>query len=113
MATMTRLTTNEQLQSALEASGDKPLLIFKHSTRCPISSRANEEVMSYLKDQPNESIEYAIIYVVEDRALSNEAASIVGIKHESPQVILLHAGKPSWHTSHSHITSDALKEQLH
>lgn len=113
MATMTRLTTNEQLQSALEASGDKPLVLFKHSTRCPISSRAYQEVMSYLQDNPNESVEYGIIYVVEDRAVSNEAASVIGIKHESPQLILVNVGKPTWHTSHSHITSDALKEQLH
>jgi bacillithiol system protein YtxJ len=69
--------------------------------------------MTYLQDEPNESVEYAIIYVVEDRTVSNEAASLIGIKHESPQVILVNVGNPTWHTSHSHITSDALKERLH
>lgn len=112
MATMTRLTTTEQLNSALEASHDKPLLIFKHSTRCPISAAANEQVISYLEGEPNEAIEYRVIYVVEDRPISLEVADLIGVKHESPQVILIKDRHPVWHTSHSNITSRALKDEL-
>lgn len=112
MATMTRLTTIEQLNTALEASHHKPLLLFKHSTRCPISAAAYQQVISYLEDEPNESIEYGIIYVVEDRPTSLEVADLIGIKHESPQVILVKDKKAIWNTSHSYITSRALKDEL-
>ncbi|GAB6990540.1 bacillithiol system redox-active protein YtxJ [Paenibacillus pini] len=112
MATMTKLTTSEQLHTALEASKDKPLLLFKHSTRCPISAGAYQEVMSYLKDQPNEAVEYGLIHVVEDRPVSLEVADLIGVQHQSPQVILIRNQKPIWHTSHSNITSDALNEHL-
>ncbi|GIP25248.1 hypothetical protein J23TS9_03780 [Paenibacillus sp. J23TS9] len=112
MATMTKLTTSDQLQTALEASKDKPLLLFKHSTRCPISAGAHQQVMSYLQKEPNEAVEYALIHVVEDRPVSLEAADVLGVQHESPQVILVKNQAPVWHTSHSHITVDALKQHL-
>ncbi|MDR0271033.1 bacillithiol system redox-active protein YtxJ [Paenibacillus sp.] len=112
MATMTKLTTSEQLQTALESSKDKPLLLFKHSTRCPISARAYQQVMSYLQNEPNETVEYGLIHVVEDRPVSLEAADLLGIQHESPQVILVKNKAPLWHTSHSHITADVLKQHL-
>lgn len=112
MATMTKLTTSDQLQAALEASKDKPLLLFKHSTRCPTSAGAHQQVKSYLQNEPNEAVEYALIHVVEDRPVSLEAADVLGVQHESPQVILVKNQAPVWHTSHSHITVDALKQHL-
>ncbi|WP_225999586.1 bacillithiol system redox-active protein YtxJ [Paenibacillus sp. BJ-4] len=112
MATMTKMTTVQQLNSALEASSDKPLLLFKHSTRCPISSGAYQEMESYLQAAPNESIEYGIIYVVEDRPVSNEAADRLQVKHESPQAILIKDGEAVWHTSHSNITARTLHDHL-
>lgn len=112
MATMTKMTKNEQLLNALESSNQKALLLFKHSTRCPISARAYEEVTAYLQSQPNEQVDYAMIDVIADRSLSNEAAESLNVKHESPQVILVRQGAPVWHTSHSHITTEALRGKL-
>ncbi|AOK88891.1 bacillithiol system redox-active protein YtxJ [Paenibacillus sp. SEL1] len=112
MATMTKMTTVQQLNTALEASSDKPLLLFKHSTRCPISAGAYQEVESYLHGAPNENIEYGIIYVVEDRPVSNETADRLQVKHESPQAILIKDGEAVWHTSHSNITARALHDHL-
>ncbi|WP_179032861.1 bacillithiol system redox-active protein YtxJ [Paenibacillus kribbensis] len=112
MGTMTKITTVQQLNTALEATSDKLLLLFKHSTRCPISSGAYQEMESYLQAAPNENIEYGIIYVVEDRPVSNEAAERLQIKHESPQAILIKDGEAVWHTSHSNITAGALHDHL-
>ncbi|MGG1618310.1 bacillithiol system redox-active protein YtxJ [Paenibacillus sp. NRS-1782] len=112
MATMTKMTTVQQLNAALEASSDKALLLFKHSTRCPISSCAHQELESYLQDTPNENIEYVIIYVVEDRPVSNEAANKLQLQHESPQAILIKGGEAVWHTSHSNITARAFHDHL-
>ncbi|AOZ91562.1 bacillithiol system redox-active protein YtxJ [Paenibacillus crassostreae] len=112
MASITRLTTLEQLNTVLEASQNKPQLLFKHSTRCSISKSAYKQVMSYLEETPNESIDYGMIYVIEDRPISRELADLVGVKHESPQVILLKDKQPVWHISHSKITSHALQHEL-
>ncbi|MFB5677578.1 bacillithiol system redox-active protein YtxJ [Paenibacillus terreus] len=112
MATMYKLSTIEQLDSALTASAAKPLLLFKHSTRCPISARAHQEMEAYLQGTPASNVEYGIIYVVEDRPVSNETAARLGVKHESPQVILVRDGKAVWDTSHGSITSVRLQETL-
>ncbi|MNC84367.1 hypothetical protein D3C75_1389150 [compost metagenome] len=57
-------------------------------------------------------MKYGIIYVVEDRPVSNEAAEKLGVKHESPQAILVKKGTSIWHTSHSDITSTTLTQVL-
>ncbi|WP_055107542.1 bacillithiol system redox-active protein YtxJ [Paenibacillus ihumii] len=112
MAALKRITSIEKLAQAMEDSAHKPLLLFKHSTRCPISSGAHREVEAYLNDSPNEAVAYGVIYVVEDRPVSNAAAERLGVKHESPQAILVQNGQAVWHTSHSDITSEALEGVL-
>ena len=85
-------------------------IIFKHSPICPISFKAKREVDNYLDslDQPPE-IEW--INVIANRARSNEIADQLGIRHESPQLILLnHSGKVIWHGSHGQITLKVLTE---
>lgn len=109
MFTLTRIISIEELHSLLDNSRKKPLLLFKHSTRCPISSGAYREVEAYLNDNPNEEVTYGLIYVVEDRNVSNEAAERLNVKHASPQVILVKDGQSHWNTSHSAITSEALR----
>jgi bacillithiol system protein YtxJ len=93
----------------LDNSNQQSLLIFKHSTRCPISAAAHLEVEAYLSDSPNAEVTYGLIYVVEDREVSNEAAERLNVQHESPQVVLVKNGQSVWNTSHSAITSNALK----
>ncbi|WP_110932239.1 bacillithiol system redox-active protein YtxJ [Paenibacillus bouchesdurhonensis] len=109
MAALKRITSIEELTEAMEDSVHGPLLLFKHSTRCPISSGAHREVEAYLSQSPNEAVTYGVIYVVEDRGVSNAAAERLGVKHESPQAILVKNEQAVWHTSHSDITSEALE----
>ncbi|WP_435925007.1 bacillithiol system redox-active protein YtxJ [Paenibacillus sp. DYY-L-2] len=112
MSALARITSIDHLHSALSASSEQPLLLFKHSTRCPISKGAYRQMENYLNDAPNEKITYGLIYVVEDREVSNEAADKLGVKHESPQAILIKDGQAVWHTSHSRITEETLKVNL-
>lgn len=112
MSKWIRITSTEQLHEALEASASRPLLLFKHNTRCPISAGAHREAEAYLNGHPREDVTYGLIYVIEDRAVSNEAAECLGVKHESPQAILIKDGQAVWHTSHSSITQAALQRIL-
>ncbi len=77
--------------------------IFKHSTQCPISSTAAEEVKS--ADSP---IPLYWINVIEQRDLSDWVESKFELRHESPQLILIEAGvvKESW--SHRAIKKELL-----
>ena len=107
-----RISSSEELNNALDRSSNQPLLLFKHSTRCPISAGAHSELEAYLQGTPNEEVTYGLVYVVEDRAVSTEAAEKLGVKHESPQAILIKNGQAVWHTSHSHITKTELEKNL-
>ncbi|MGG6310034.1 bacillithiol system redox-active protein YtxJ [Paenibacillus macerans] len=112
MSELIRIQSIQELHAALERSASQPLLLFKHSTRCPISAGAHREVEAYLNGTPREDVTYGLIYVIEDRDVSNETADRLGVKHESPQAILVKGGQPVWHTSHSKIKKTALQEIL-
>jgi bacillithiol system protein YtxJ len=98
-------------KAVLEASYSKPQFIFKHSTRCPISFAAFEEYIQYL-EEPSGRTDHHLVKVVEARPVSNQIENDLGVRHESPQAILIKAGKAVWSSSHSDITVSALEEQL-
>lgn len=102
-----QLHTLEDLQQYVAEPGKK--LLFKHSTTCPISAKANEEFEAYLKDADTTA---AVVLVIEDRPVSNQIAEEFGIKHESPQIFLLEDNEVRWNTSHWKITRDAIKEAV-
>jgi bacillithiol system protein YtxJ len=93
------------LQALLEQSSEKPVVIFKHSTTCPISAGAYVELAG-LKD------EVALVEVQSAREVSREIAISTGVEHESPQVIILRNGKPVWHSSHWEITKETVEKAL-
>ncbi len=69
--------------------------VFKHSTRCPISSAAAEEVRN-----ASFSIPLYWINVVEQRALSNWITETYNVQHESPQLLLIEQGKVESNWTH-------------
>ena len=58
------------------------------------------------------SVSFREIVVQEARSLSDLVARETGIRHESPQVILLRNGEAVWNTSHHGITAESLREAL-
>lgn len=92
------------------AFGEPWALLFKHSTRCPVSSAAWREVAAFRKAHPDAVV--LVVHVVEQRALSNAVASRTGVRHESPQAILIENGRVAWHDSHEGVTADALERLL-
>ncbi|KIL36182.1 general stress protein [Cohnella kolymensis] len=112
MADIQRLTTTEQWEEALRGTADKPLLLFKHSTQCPISAGAHDELMNYIQDNKSPAVDFSIVRVIEERPVSNAIAEKLGVTHKSPQAILIKDGKPVWDTSHWDITYDFLSQKL-
>jgi bacillithiol system protein YtxJ len=112
MANIQQLTTIEQWDQAMKSSSEKPLLLFKHSTSCSVSAGAHEELMHFIEDDKANPVDYAIVHVIEDRPVSNAIAEQLGVKHASPQAILVKDGQSVWDTSHWHITYSFLSEKL-
>ena len=106
------LDSPETLTACLSRSHGEPLFIFKHSTRCPISSRARSEVETYLQEGGEGALPVYINYVVEDRAVSNAIEASVGLRHESPQIFLMVSGKAVWSASHGGIRAEALAQAV-
>ena len=102
------LDSSEALASCLARSESGPVFVFKHSTRCPISSRAHSEVGRYIEGAGESGLPVYLNYVVESRPVSNEIERSLGIRHESPQLLLIRGGQVVWHTSHGGIRSEAM-----
>jgi bacillithiol system protein YtxJ len=100
-----------QVNPIIEASKDKPQLIYKHSHRCSVCfvSKGNLEQAS---EDILEHADMHFLNVIKSRDASDYVASELDVRHESPQVILLDGGAVSWHASHGHIKADAILQQL-
>jgi bacillithiol system protein YtxJ len=99
------------LEAAIAESRERPVLIFKHSRTCGISCEAFDELNAHLAEGvPGAS--YKLITVQSHRAVSDEAAALLGVRHETPQAILVRDGVPVWKASHFRITAVELKRVL-
>jgi bacillithiol system protein YtxJ len=104
------LTNLAQLNDIENISNVKPIVIFKHSTRCSISRFALKQFeREYDLD---ETVDAFFLDLIEHRDVSNEIASKFGVYHESPQLILIKNGKAVYDVSHSDINADALKSKI-
>ena len=99
------------LEAAISESRERPVLLFKHSKTCGISCEALDELRTHL-EQRAPGASYTMITVQSHRHVSDEAAARLGVRHETPQAILLRDGKPVWKASHFRITADALTQAL-
>ncbi|MGF2412156.1 bacillithiol system redox-active protein YtxJ [Ferruginibacter sp.] len=102
------LTDDQQLSSIKELSKQKAQLIFKHSTRCSISSMAKNRLE---RSTPPESIDFYYLDLIQHRQLSQKIAEDFDVYHESPQVLLIKNGACVYDESHSGIQMDDIAEQ--
>jgi bacillithiol system protein YtxJ len=105
------LSDTAALDAAIAESRERPVLIFKHSRTCGISCEAYDALHAHLADD-SAGASYNLITVQSHRGLSEEAAARLGVRHETPQAILLRDGVPVWNASHFRITADELKRVL-
>lgn len=90
---------------------NKPQVIYKHSYRCGISMVARNSLESGMDSLIGQA-DFHLVDVVANRSLSNYIAEKTGLRHESPQIIVMHQGNPFWQASHGGVRIDALKEAL-
>ena len=95
------LTEVSSLDEIDEISQERPVLIFKHSTRCAISSMVLNKLENSFEDETN--FERYFLDLITYRTISDEVAARYGVIHESPQAILISKGKSVYEASHSGI----------
>lgn len=98
-------------EAALERAWKAPLfLLVKHSLICPISERAFSQYERFLTE--GSEVPNAWLDVIGQRPISLGVAERTGVAHESPQALLLQAGRVVWHASHGAITVESLGEAV-
>ncbi len=103
------LTEESQLPELLQESFEKPVVVFKHSTRCPISSMAKTRLETAT---PPANIPFYFLDLIAYRSLSNAVASTFKVHHESPQVIVLRNGEATFDESHNGIRMEDIAEAV-
>jgi bacillithiol system protein YtxJ len=102
---LVRITDTTALEDLVQRSKQRPVVIFKHSLTCPISASALEQMNRYQG-------EIALVEVQRAPSLSNEIEQRLGLRHESPQIIVLRNGQIVWDASHFKITADAVADAV-
>jgi len=97
----------DQLDAVLAAPA---ALVYKHSTRCPISAMAHEEMRDLAERRPD--VPLYIVDVHAQRGVSREIAERLGVTHHSPQLILVVNGEAAWDVSHFEIRAKELLDRM-
>ncbi|NNE70963.1 MAG: bacillithiol system redox-active protein YtxJ [Rhodothermales bacterium] len=103
------LTSTQELEEALMESKSGGVLLFKHSAACGVSFFARNEVLRLTEEHDPTVFE---VVVQKSRALSSAIAERFGIRHASPQAILVRDGEAVWNASHGRITDSAVREAM-
>lgn len=106
------LTTIKQVDEWLDSSKNQPVLFFKHSTRCPISQEAYEQFEQFQFTDEATRLKMGLIFVIEHRDVSNYLEEKIGVRHESPQAILVENQQVLWHDSHRALTISAFQQAV-
>jgi bacillithiol system protein YtxJ len=107
------ISSAEELQRTLDASEQKPLFIFKHSTACPISAGARDKVNTFIsRSNGGDMPTFYVVKVIESRPVSNQIEADLGVRHQSPQLILVKGRKAVWSASHYGIDNERIAEAI-
>ena len=99
------IQNTEELAALIEKSNEQAIVLFKHSTTCPISAGVYQEIS-------NADADINLIVVQKARDVSSAVAEKTGIRHESPQAFVVKNGKVVYHASHYDVTASDVEKML-
>jgi len=105
------LSHADQLQEIDKLSNSVPVVLYKHSTACNVSSMAFDRLQRGWDLKPEEANLY-FLDLLQHRDLSNLIAKHYGVQHESPQILIIKSGKSVFDTSHFDISVSRIKEAI-
>lgn len=111
----------DELHRLIAESDSRPVLLFKHSHSCGVSMEALDELVAHLNERgPRGPVlpagasapKYAMVTVQTHRAVSNAVVQKLGIRHETPQALLIREGRVVWSASHFRVTAAAVENAI-
>ncbi len=102
------LTSIDQLDAIATKSFNLPQVLFKHSTRCSISSMALNRLE--LNTAP-QGVDFYLLDLLQHRDISAAIAEKFKVHHESPQVLVIINGECTYDESHMGISMDEITAQ--
>ncbi len=100
---MKELQSITDWQDVLELSKEAPLFVLKHSTTCPVSATAYREFDAFTTDIPK-----YFVKIQDNRSVSNEIESDLGVRHASPQLFLMKDRQAVWQATHYAISKSKI-----
>lgn len=104
------LTDVAQLEAIINESAQKPAVIFKHSTRCGISRMTLKRFEAEFKLQ--DKVTPYFLDLLQHRDVSDAVSQQFNVVHQSPQLLLIVAGKCIYDESHGDIDAEALEGKV-
>jgi len=117
---LTALKAIDELDRLIGESRTRPLLLFKHSYTCGTSMEALDEIVAHL-NEPGLGIRdsgleaqprYAMVTVQTHRDVSNAISARLGVRHQTPQALLVRNGLVVWSASHFRVTANAVQDAI-
>lgn len=108
---LVEMRQTEELERLLAESRLRPLLLFKHSHSCGVSAEALDELLVHLS-APRDDARYAMVTVQTHRDVSNAITAKLGVRHETPQALLVRDGAVVWAASHFRVNAMELEQAL-
>jgi bacillithiol system protein YtxJ len=108
---LTHLQHLAELDRLLDESVHRPLLLFKHSYSCGTSAEALDELVDHLNETTIDA-RYAMVTVQTHREISNAVASRLGVRHHTPQAILVRGGRAVWSASHFRVNAGEIRRAI-
>ena len=109
---LTTLRAAHELDKVLTDSHDRCVVLFKHSQTCGISAEALDELRAHIDLAQTNEVHYAMVTVQTHRDVSNAITHRLGIRHETPQAILVRDGRVVWAASHFRVNAAELHKAL-
>lgn len=104
------LRSANELDQIKQKSQEEPVVIFKHSTSCPISSMAINRLERSWDNEEMGNIKPYYLDLIQYRSISNLIEEKFGIPHESPQIMVIKNGDVIYDTSHMGINYNDVKD---
>ncbi|MEQ1554811.1 MAG: bacillithiol system redox-active protein YtxJ [Ferruginibacter sp.] len=101
------LTDKQGLAEIINASEKITQAIFKHSTRCSISTMAKSRLE---RETAPKNVIFNYLDLITYRNISNQIAADFNVEHESPQILIIKNGKCIYNQSHNAINMADIEE---
>lgn len=103
------LKDEKDLETIKQLSAARPQVIYKHSTRCFVSTMVRKDLES---SDPPAHFDFHFLDLIAYRSISNRIADEFGVIHESPQVLVIRDGKSVFDASHDSISMEEIAQAV-